>query len=133
VIPDKKENKMITLTVSFNPNDANAEIFAQVVRLLAGIESGQSSATISNDESNTAETKKVKKPRKKRVYTDKQKAEFRAQMVAGREEKEAARKATEEETEESKKVNGSTKLSIPESKAPTPRTGKKVEAKPAAQ
>ena len=123
---------MITLTVSFNPNESNAEILAQVVRLLAGIEANYHPSN-ANEAGMVVEEVKAKKPRKKRVFTEEQKAEFRARMIAGRKAKEAESKAAEEESDNLKKVNGSTKLSMPESKAPMPRTGKKLEAKPAAE
>src|SRR5688500_1406742 len=83
---------MFTITVRFKPHGSNAEVIAQVIRLLAELESSVTTEPKSDPTANPVETEvKSTKPRKVRVYTDEQKAAFRARMVAAREAKEAAK------------------------------------------
>lgn len=138
---------MITISASFQPNDANAELIAQVIKLLASLDTGHLPASTSGEiqgEGGMVVTKgKVAKTRKARVYTDEQKAAFRARMIAAREAKKAAGGSTPTEPEkvetksvEPVKVHGSKKLVKATSSAKVsvlPRTGQKVGAKPAAQ
>ncbi len=116
---------MFTITVSFKPNGSNTEVIAQVIKLLAELEISTAEPN-SDPVANPVQTEvKSTKPRKIRVYTDEQKAAFRARMVAAREAKEAA-KATPVEPA---KISGTKKLIKP----PMLRTGHKVKASPAAQ
>ena len=134
---------MITISASFKPNEASAEVIAEVVRLLSKLDAGHVSASTGeeiNGEGGVVVTKaKEAKPRKVRVYTDEQKAAFRARMIAARE---AKAKATDKPVEPAKddvkpvepaKVHGSKKLLKPSKVSMMPRTGQKVGAKPAAQ
>ena len=117
---------MITVTVSFKPSDSSAEVIAQMVKLLAELENSVTTEPNSDPVANPVQTEvKSTKPRKVRVYTDEQKAAFRARMVAAREAKENA-KATPIEPV---KIAGSKKLIKP----PMLRTGHKVKSSPAAQ
>ena len=117
---------MITVTVSFKPSESSAEVIAQMVKLLAELENSATTEPNSDPVANPVQTEvKSTKPRKVRVYTDEQKAAFRARMVAAREAKEAA-KATPVEPV---KIAGTKKLIKP----PMLRTGQKVKASPAAQ
>src|SRR5690242_14051658 len=81
----KGDFSMFTITVSFKPNGSNTEAIAQLIKLLAELEN--SGTTEPNSESGASlvgtEVKSTK-PRKTRVYTDEQKAAFRARMVAAR-------------------------------------------------
>jgi hypothetical protein len=117
---------MFTITVSFKPNGSNAEAITQVIKLLAELENSVTTEPNSDPTAKPVETEaKSTKPRKVRVYTDEQKAAFRARMVAAREAKEAT-KATPVEPV---KIAGTKKLIKP----PMLRTGQKVKASPAAQ
>jgi len=128
---------MITLTVSFNPSKSNAEAIAEAIKLLAGIDAGYPSVpSIETIQGNGVNVKVAKKPRKVRVYTEEEKAAFRARMVAGRKAKEAEQKAAESKSDKPSKVSGSKKLAKTEkssSETPMPRAGRKVEANPGAE
>jgi len=130
---------MITVTVSFKPNGSSAAVIAQVVKLLAELEN--SATTDPNLETGASPVEpevKSAKPRKVRVYTDEQKAAFRARMVAAREAKGNASgskpvepvKKDKTQPVEPVKIHGSKKLV---KVSMMPRTGQKVGAKPAAQ
>ena len=134
---------MITISASFQPTDTNAELIAQVVKMLSKLDSGHVTASTGEDiqgEGGMVVTKgKAAKTRKVRVYTDEQKAAFRARMIAARE---AKAKGTDKPVEHLKtdvkpvepaKVHGSKKLLKPSKVSMMPRTGQKVGAKPAAQ
>ena len=84
---------------------------------------------------------KIRKPRKTREWSNEERAAFRARMIAGREakalelskpkvirKKDPLTKLAEEISKNSTKVLESLDI-----KAPMPRTGQKVEAKPAAE
>lgn len=136
---------MITVTVSFKPSESSAEVIAQMVKLLAELEN--SATTEPNSESGVHSVDSEVKPtktRKVRVYTDEQKAEFRARMVAAREAKAKTKEDAEIDAKaepisksQAKKPNrGQMALIVKKSKsikAPMPRTGHKVKASPAAQ
>jgi len=120
---------MITLTVSFKPDGSNAEVIAQVFNLLAGLENSVA------HEANTEE--KQKKTRKVRVYTDADKAAFRARMVEAREAKAKAKQDADVDTKadsdlDKKSVEVETEL-VTTIKPVMPRTSRKVGAKPSTQ
>jgi|WetSurMetagenome_2_1015567.scaffolds.fasta_scaffold903161_1 hypothetical protein len=134
---------MITISASFQPTDANAELIAQVIKMLSKLDSGHVPAStgeeIKGDGGIVVTKGKVAKARKVRVYTDEQKAAFRARMIAARE---AKAKATDKPVEPAKddvkpvepaKVHGSKKLIKANKVSTMPRSGQKVAAKPAAQ
>jgi hypothetical protein len=122
----KGDFSMITVTVSFKPSESSAEVIAQMVKLLAELENSVTTEPKSDPVVSPVEAEvKATKPRKVRVYTDEQKAAFRARMVAAREAKETAKAKPVEPV----KIAGSKKLIKP----PMPRTGHKVKASPAAQ
>jgi hypothetical protein len=149
---------MITVTVSFKPNGSSAEVIAQVVKLLAQLENSVITEPNPDPTANAVETEvKATKPRKTRVYTDEQKAAFRARMVAAREAKAKAKEdaeidaKVEVELEKQLAIAGTEPVSKSHAKKPTrgqmalipkksksikppmPRTGYKVKASPAAQ
>lgn len=147
---------MFTITVSFKPNIASADVIAQVIRLLAQLENPVTTEPYSNQGGSSVETgSKSAKPRKVRVYTDEQKAEFRARMIAAREAKAKENAAIDAQAEEelekqlamagAKPITGSIAKKpsrgqmalIPKKsksiQTPMPRTGHKVKASPAAQ
>ena len=149
---------MITVTVSFKPSDSSAEVIAQMVKLLAELENSVPTEPNSESGSDPVEVEvKSAKPRKVRVYTDEQKAAFRARMVAAREAKAQAMEDTKidakAEGDLEKKLalagakpipgsnakkpsKGQMALIVKKSKSiklPMPRTGQKVKASPASQ
>ena len=133
---------MITLTVSFKPSGSSAEAIAQLVKLLAELENSATIEPNSESGSSSVETEvKSAKSRKVRVYTDEQKAAFRARMVAAREAKKGTDQSTptapvkkvETQPVEPVKNHGSKKLVKSNKVSMLPRTGQKVGAKPAAQ
>jgi hypothetical protein len=149
---------MFTITVSFKPNASSADVIAQVIRLLAQLENPVTTEPNFEQGGGSVETgSKSAKPRKVRVYTDEQKAAFRARMIAAREAKAQAKEAAEvdakaeEDLEKkvalvgakpisgssAKKPNRGQMALIPQKsksiQTPMPRTGQKVKASPAAQ
>ncbi len=79
---------MFTLTVSLKPDEANVEMIAQVVQLLAKLET-QSPAMdpvepVARPALVVDTLVPVKAPRAKRVYTDAQKQAIRERLAAGR-------------------------------------------------
>jgi len=124
---------MITLTVSFNPSKSNAEAIAEAIKLLAGIDAGYPSVpSIETIQGNGVNVKAAKKPRKVRVYTEEEKAAFRARMVAAREAKQVAKDA-ESKPVEKPKVAGSKAKTSSKKVSTMPRNGQKVQAKPPAE
>jgi len=149
---------MITVTVTFKPSESSAEVIAQMVKLLAELENSVPTEPNSESGSNPVEVEvKSAKPRKVRVYTDEQKAAFRARMVAAREAKAKAMEDTEidakaegdlekklaiagakpiSKSNAKKQTIGQKALIAKKSKSiklPMPRTGQKVKSSPAAQ
>jgi regulator of protease activity HflC (stomatin/prohibitin superfamily) len=148
---------MITVTVSFKPSGSSAEVIAQMVELLAELENSVTTESNSESGSNSVEVVvQSAKPRKVRVYTDEQKAAFRARMVAAREAKAQAQENAEIDAQAeadlekklalagAKPISGSNarKPTIGQKaliakksksiKLPMPRTGQKVKSSPAA-
>jgi hypothetical protein len=139
---------MVTLTISFNPNESNAEILAQVVRLLAGVEANHHPASTSEENPTgiSVEPQKAKKSRK--PLTEAEKEVIRQRFAKGRIE--AAKKRGDDPRPEDletmdkasskkAKVAGSKKMSKAkmvvksEQKLPMPRNGRKIGASPASQ
>jgi hypothetical protein len=131
---------MFTITVSFKPTGSNTEAIAELIRLLAELENSGTTELNPEPGENSVETVvKSTKPRKVRVYTDEQKAAFRARMVAAREAKANATGSKPVEpnpvkAEGSKKPSQSNQVAKLSTKVSTmPRTGRKMVAKAAAQ
>jgi hypothetical protein len=148
---------MFTITVSFKPNASSADVIAQVIRLLAQLENPvvTPEPNLEQGGSSVETGSKSAKPRKVRVYTDEQKAEFRARMIAAREAKAQAKEnaaidaKADEDLEKKlamagakpisgsnakKPIRGQMALIVKKSiKPPMPRTGHKMKASPAAQ
>ncbi len=73
---------MITLTVSFKPDEANVGMIAQVVHLLANLEA-QSPAMDPATIAMPTQEEPVKAPRAKRVYTVAEKQAIRERLAVG--------------------------------------------------
>ncbi len=140
---------MITLTVSFNPNESNAEVLAQVVRLLGGVEASHLPASTSEvigtgiviSKGKVAKHKKARKP-----LTEAEKEVIRQRFAEGRRKAAIARgeivpepvkiesKAITPGTPEADaKIKAAIKKSVAKSeKAPKPKNGLKVVVIPTA-
>ncbi len=75
---------MITLTVSFKPDEANVGMVAQVVQLLAKLEAQSPTMDPVVTAQSTTKEEPVKTPRAKRVYTEAEKQAIRERLAAGR-------------------------------------------------
>ncbi len=79
---------MITLTVSFKRDEANVGMVAQVVQLLAKLETQSPAMDPVVAAQSTIKEEPVKAPRAKRVYTEAEKQAIRERLAAGRAEAE---------------------------------------------
>ena len=93
---------MKTLTVSFKPDDANVGMFAQVVQLLAKLETQSPAIDPVVIAQSTTKGEPVKAPRAKRVYTEAEKQAIRERLAAGRAKAALARGGTVEPTHKPK-------------------------------
>jgi hypothetical protein len=139
---------MITLTVSFKPDGSSAEVIAQVVKLLAGVEASHLPASTSEviDTGIVLSKGKVAKPKKvRKPLTEEEKEVIRQRFAEGRRKAAIARgeivpepvKAPKAITPGTPEANAKIKAAIKKSvakseKAALPKKGQKVVAKPTA-